>query len=62
METFWTLIVALFISAAAFQSGVVHATFPKSVYFNWGAQHSTMNGEDLQLVLDTTSGMALYIE
>ncbi|KAL1825464.1 hypothetical protein ACET3Z_012244 [Daucus carota] len=59
MATFRTLIVALFISAAAFQSGVVHATFPKSVYFNWGAQHSTMNGEDLQLVLDTTSGSGI---
>lgn len=57
MATFQALIVALFISAAAFQSGVVHATFSKSMYINWGAQHSSINGEDLQLVLDTTSGM-----
>lgn len=57
MATFQALIVALFISAAAFQSGVVHATISKSMYFNWGAQHSSMNGEDAQLVLDTTSGI-----
>ncbi|KAL8094036.1 putative xyloglucan endotransglucosylase/hydrolase protein 26 [Apium graveolens] len=59
MANFQTLIVALFISASVFQSVVVHAMISKSMYFNWGAQHSSMNGEDVQLVLDTTSGSGI---
>ncbi|CAL5438337.1 unnamed protein product [Camellia sinensis] len=52
------LFIALFISAIAFYLASVDANFPKSMYFNWGAHHSSMtnNGNDLQLVLDRTSG------
>ncbi|KAI3775535.1 hypothetical protein L1987_50114 [Smallanthus sonchifolius] len=40
---------------------MVHANFPKSMYFNWGAHHSSIlgNGDDLRLVLDQTSGSGI---
>ncbi|GKE95650.1 probable xyloglucan endotransglucosylase/hydrolase protein 26, partial [Tanacetum coccineum] len=38
----------------ALRSSMVNANFPKSMYFNWGAQHSSILGKggDLRLVLD----------
>lgn len=44
---------------------LVDAKMSKSMYITWGKQHATMSGdgEDLQLVLDQTSGNdALYIK
>ncbi|XP_076909436.1 putative xyloglucan endotransglucosylase/hydrolase protein 26 [Bidens hawaiensis] len=40
---------------------MVNANFPKSMYFNWGAHHSSIlgNGDDLRLVLDQTSGSGI---
>ncbi|CAN0900100.1 Probable xyloglucan endotransglucosylase/hydrolase protein 26 [Linum grandiflorum] len=39
----------------------VDAKFSKSVYFYWGAHHSSIlgNGDDLQLVLDQSSGSGI---
>ncbi|MFS7982513.1 putative xyloglucan:xyloglucosyl transferase [Helianthus anomalus] len=54
------LFLAVFVFAIAFQSSMVHANFRKAMYFNWGANHSSIlgNGDDLRLVLDQTSGIA----
>ncbi|KAK9269126.1 hypothetical protein L1049_000895 [Liquidambar formosana] len=50
------LLVALFIAAIAFDQSFVDASISKSMYVNWGAQHTAISGDDLQLVLDQTSG------
>ena len=50
------LLVALFLFAVAQSIILVDATFSKSMYITWGSQHASMQGEDLQLVLDQTSG------
>ncbi|GKE28549.1 probable xyloglucan endotransglucosylase/hydrolase protein 26, partial [Tanacetum coccineum] len=44
-----------------FHSSVVDAKFSKSMYFNWGAHHSSISsdGEDVRLVLDQTSGSGI---
>ena len=34
----------------------VDAMISKSMFITWGKQHAKINGEDLQLVLDQTSG------
>ncbi|KAL4317043.1 hypothetical protein AHAS_Ahas15G0345600 [Arachis hypogaea] len=34
---------------------IVDANFGKSMYLTWGTQHASIQGEDLQLVLDQTS-------
>lgn len=53
----------LFISILIFALGInqrsVEANFAKGMYIFWGRQHSSIqgNGDDLQLVLDNTSGM-----
>lgn len=58
------IFVASFIFAAALllnlMAPVVDAKFSKSMYLTWGHQHTAFqnNGEDLQLVLDQTSGSA----
>lgn len=49
-------LVALFLFAMAHSIILVDATFSKSMYITWGSQHASMQGEDLQLVLDQTSG------
>jgi xyloglucan:xyloglucosyl transferase len=51
-------LVALFIFAVAFDPSSVNAKFSKSMYFYWGARHSSIlgNGDDLQLVLNQSSG------
>ncbi|XP_059638173.1 probable xyloglucan endotransglucosylase/hydrolase protein 26 [Cornus florida] len=58
MGSVQALFIALCILAIAFHSSSVEAKFSKSMYFTWGAQHSSIigNGDDLQLVLDPTSG------
>ena len=42
----------------AFYQSSVNAKFSKSMYITWGQQHAAIqgNGEDVQLVLDQTSG------
>lgn len=42
----------------ALDQSVVDAKFSKSMYITWGMQHAAIlgNGDDLQLVLDQTSG------
>ncbi|CAL5339253.1 unnamed protein product [Camellia sinensis] len=58
MASSQALFLAVFISAIAFYSRSADANFGQSMYFNWGSQHSWMGnyGNDLQLVLDRTSG------
>ncbi|GKG00316.1 probable xyloglucan endotransglucosylase/hydrolase protein 26, partial [Tanacetum coccineum] len=55
------LVMVVFMLAVAFRSSMVSANFPKSMYFNWGAQHSSIlgKGDDLRLVLDQTSGSGI---
>ncbi|XP_062010638.1 probable xyloglucan endotransglucosylase/hydrolase protein 26 [Rosa rugosa] len=45
----------------AFHQSLVDAKFSKSMYITWGQQHAAIqgNGEDVQLVLDQTSGSAV---
>ncbi|MBA0661665.1 hypothetical protein Goklo_005939 [Gossypium klotzschianum] len=61
MPSLKALLLALFIIAVVVDQRFVEANFPKSMYINWGAHHSSFagNGEDLQLVLDQTSGSAV---
>ncbi|KAM7519390.1 hypothetical protein LguiB_018352 [Lonicera macranthoides] len=42
-------------------TGLVECKFSKSMYFNWGGQHSSFlgNGDEVQLVLDRTSGTGI---
>ncbi|KAJ9167846.1 hypothetical protein P3X46_019437 [Hevea brasiliensis] len=56
-----TLLLALFVFLTAFDLSPVDANFIKSMYFYWGAQHSAVlgNGDELQLVLDQTSGSGI---
>ncbi|KAJ9538714.1 hypothetical protein OSB04_031447 [Centaurea solstitialis] len=58
MATFQALAMAVFVFVIAFRSSVVDGKFSKSMYFNWGAHHSSIlgNGDELRLVLDKTSG------
>ncbi|KAL3532495.1 hypothetical protein ACH5RR_006016 [Cinchona calisaya] len=51
-----TVAVALFLSAFAFHSSTVDGSIIKRMYVTWGAQHSSIQGDDLALVLDQTSG------
>nr|GFA27633.1 probable xyloglucan endotransglucosylase/hydrolase protein 26 [Tanacetum cinerariifolium] len=57
------LFMVVFVCAVAFHSSMVNANFPKSMYFNWGAQHSSIlgKGDDLRLVLDQTSDGMLIV-
>ncbi|KAJ6914083.1 xyloglucan endotransglucosylase/hydrolase protein 26 [Populus alba x Populus x berolinensis] len=61
MSSLRTLLAALFIFAVAFDPSAVNAKFSNSMYFYWGAHHSAIlgNGDDLQLVLDQTSGSGI---
>ncbi|PWA83221.1 beta-glucanase [Artemisia annua] len=61
MATSRALVMVVFMLTVAFHSSVVNATFPKSMYFNWGAHHSSIlgKGDDLRLVLDQTSGSGI---
>ncbi|XP_031250682.1 probable xyloglucan endotransglucosylase/hydrolase protein 26 [Pistacia vera] len=58
MASLQTLLSILFFTAIAFHQGLVDAKFSKSMYISWGAHHSAIlgNGDDLQLVLDQSSG------
>lgn len=61
MASFSTLFAAVFISAIAFQSCLVHGNFYNDMYFNWGAKHSYIynNGDDISLLLDKSAGNEL---
>nr|GEY58858.1 probable xyloglucan endotransglucosylase/hydrolase protein 26 [Tanacetum cinerariifolium] len=56
-----SLIMAILVLVIASNSLLVNANFPKSMYFNWGAHHTSIpgNGENIQLVLDQTSGTCI---
>ncbi|PWA65666.1 beta-glucanase, Concanavalin A-like lectin/glucanase domain protein [Artemisia annua] len=58
MTSFRALVAAVFVSAIAFQSCLVHGNFYSDTYFNWGAKHAYIfgNGDDLNLVLDQSAG------
>ncbi|GJS74021.1 probable xyloglucan endotransglucosylase/hydrolase protein 26 [Tanacetum coccineum] len=58
MTSFSALFAAVFISAIAFQSCLVHGNFYSDIYFNWGAKHSYIynNGDDINLLLDKSAG------
>ncbi|XP_050219659.1 probable xyloglucan endotransglucosylase/hydrolase protein 26 [Mercurialis annua] len=53
--------LALLMFITACQLSPAEANFRKSTYFYWGAQHSAVlgNGDELQLVLDQTSGSGI---
>ncbi|KAH7572267.1 hypothetical protein JRO89_XS04G0229900 [Xanthoceras sorbifolium] len=51
-----TSLMILFFTAIIFHHNAVNATISKSMYNNWGAHHSAITGDDLQLVLDQSSG------
>ncbi|XP_071742333.1 probable xyloglucan endotransglucosylase/hydrolase protein 26 [Rutidosis leptorrhynchoides] len=55
------LFMAVVLLSVVFRTSKVDANFPKSMYFNWGAQHSSVlgDGDDIQLVLDQTSGTCI---
>nr|GEZ10676.1 probable xyloglucan endotransglucosylase/hydrolase protein 26 [Tanacetum cinerariifolium] len=61
MASSQVLVINAFVLEIAFRSSMVSANFPKSMYFNWGAQHSSVlgKGDDLRLVLDQTSGSGI---
>ncbi|XP_065850995.1 probable xyloglucan endotransglucosylase/hydrolase protein 26 [Euphorbia lathyris] len=61
MGSFPTFLVGLFIFIGVFDLSSVDANFPKSMYFFWGGHHSAFlgNGDELQLVLDETSGSGI---
>jgi len=50
------LLVVLFLSAVASSTVLVDATFSESMSITWGYQQASIQGDDLQLVLDRTSG------
>ncbi|XP_057420444.1 probable xyloglucan endotransglucosylase/hydrolase protein 26 [Lotus japonicus] len=58
MAKFENMLVALLICALIPNITHVDANFSKSMYLTWGAQHASILGEDLHLVLDRTSGSA----
>lgn len=61
MASLQALLFVLFLTAIAFQQVLVDATIYKSMYITWGAHQSAIlgNGDDLQLVLDQSSGKIL---
>ncbi|KAL1804836.1 hypothetical protein DCAR_0830647 [Daucus carota subsp. sativus] len=58
MANLQALVIALFVSFVAYHPCLVTAQFYESMYINWGAHHSSIlgNGEELELVLDQSSG------
>lgn len=50
----------LFILAIAFHLVSVNGMFSDNMYIGWGAHHSWMQGNDLQLVLDQSSGKVSF--
>lgn len=56
MASLQTFLMVIFFTAIACHQGLVDANFSKSMYINWGANHSSIMGEDLNLVLDQSSG------
>ena len=47
---------SLFLFALIHSIILVDANFSKSMYITWGAQYALLQGEDLQLAMDITSG------
>lgn len=41
---------------------VINGAFSDNMYINWGSHHSWMQGSDLQLVLDQSSGKLISSE
>lgn len=60
MAKFEKMLVALLICAVLPNIILVDANFSKSMYLTWGFQHASILGEDLNLVLDKTSGENFY--
>ncbi|OVA08586.1 Glycoside hydrolase [Macleaya cordata] len=60
MGNFKAIFLALIISLITFDQSTLHvnADMSKSMSITWGKQHASMKGEELQLVLDKTSGSA----
>lgn len=56
MANFEKVLALFFFAVVAPSIILVDANFSKSMYIKWGAQHALLQGEDLQLVLDQTSG------
>ncbi|KAE9607559.1 hypothetical protein Lalb_Chr09g0331341 [Lupinus albus] len=56
MAKYEKMLVALFICVIVPNIMLVCANFSKSMYLTWGVQHASILGEDLNLVLDQTSG------
>ncbi|CAN4094396.1 unnamed protein product [Withania somnifera] len=50
-------LVLMIIAIIAFCSSLVNGYTSSSMYVNWGAHHSKLQGDDLQLVLDKSSGV-----
>ncbi|WCJ42519.1 Xyloglucan endotransglucosylase/hydrolase family protein [Euphorbia peplus] len=61
MGSFPSFLLSLFIVITVFDLRSVDANFPKSMYFFWGGHHSKFlsNGDELELVLDQTSGSGI---
>lgn len=56
MTSFQVLCVALYLLAFTYHSSTVDGSIIKSMYINWGAQHTAIQGDNLALVLDQSSG------
>ncbi|KAL3535714.1 hypothetical protein ACH5RR_004175 [Cinchona calisaya] len=56
MASFKVVCVAIFLSAFAYHSSRVDGSIAKSMYIDWGNQHTVIQGDDLPLVLDQSSG------
>lgn len=56
MTKFNKFLLASFIVGVAFNFALVYANFSKSMHITWGFQHASIQGDDLQLVLDPISG------
>ncbi|CAJ2636750.1 unnamed protein product [Trifolium pratense] len=58
MANFEKLITLFFFAIVLPSIVLVDASFSKSMHITWGAQHALLQGDDLQLVLDNSSGSA----
>lgn len=56
MAQFEKLLVVLFLYVVASSTVLVDATLSESMYITFGYQHASMQGDDLKLVLDKTTG------
>jgi len=56
MAQFEKLLLVLFLSVVASSTVLVDATLSESMSITWGYQHASMQGDNLKLMLDRTSG------